>query len=123
MKVKVKDIDRLVKKGFISKSEKQALDKLIAELKASWPGVKAKVFGSNVKGIADEESDLDILILVPGEVSEETRRQIIYKVFDINLTYETNLSALIMSEGEWEGRPTSLLTIHTVIEEEGVHVE
>ena len=120
MKVKVKDIDKLVKKGFISKSEKQALDKLIAELKASWPGVKAKVFGSKVKGIADDESDLDILILLPGEVSGDTRRQIIYKVFDINLTYETNLSPLIMAEGDWEGKLTSLLPIHAFVEEEGI---
>ena len=120
MKLKVNGIDKLIKKGFISKSEKQALDKLIAELKASWPGVKAKIFGSKVKGIADDESDLDILILLPGEVSEDTRKQIIHKVFDINLVYETNLSALIMSKGEWEGRPTSLLPIHAFIEEEGV---
>jgi len=120
MKLKVKDIDKLVKKGFISKSEKQALDKLIAELKASWPGVKAKVFGSKVKGIADDESDLDILILLPGEVSGDTRRQIIYKVFDINLTYETNLSPLIMAEGDWEGKLTSLLPIHAFVEEEGI---
>ncbi len=120
MKLKVNDIEKLVKKGFISKSEKKALDQLISELKASWPGVKAKVFGSKVKGIADDESDLDILILLPDEVSEDTRRQIIYKVFDINLAYETNLSALIMSEGEWEGRLTSLLPIHAFVEKEGV---
>ena len=120
MKLKVNGIEKLVKKGFISKSEKQALDKLIAELKASWPGVKAKVFGSKVKGIADDESDLDILILLPGEVSGDTRRQIIYKVFDINLTYETNLSPLIMAEGDWEGKLTSLLPIHAFVEEEGI---
>ncbi len=88
MKAKVKDIDKLVKKGFISKNEKQALDELIAELKSSWPGVKAKVFGSKVKGIADDESDLDILILLPSAVSEDARRQIIYKVFDLNLIYD-----------------------------------
>jgi DNA polymerase sigma len=96
------------------------LDKLISELKTSWPGVKAKVFGSKVKGIADDESDLDILILLPSVVSEDTRKQIIYKVFDINLAYETNLSPLIMSESDWEGKPTSLLPIHAFVEEEGV---
>ena len=120
MKLKVKDIDRLVKRGFISKSEKMALDKLIAELRASWPRVKAKIFGSKVKSVADEESDLDILILVPEEVTENIRRQIIHKVFDINLIYETNLSPLIISKGEWENRLTSLLPIHAFIEEEGV---
>lgn len=120
MKLKVKNIDKLVEKGFISKSERQALDKLIAELKTLWPGVKVKVFGSKVKGTADDESDLDILILLPSEVLEDIRRQVIYKVFDINLTYETNLSPLIMSENEWEHRPISLLPIHAFIEEEGV---
>jgi predicted nucleotidyltransferase len=120
MKLKVKDINRLVKRGFISKSEKMALDKLIAELRASWPRVKAKIFGSKVKGIADDEFDLDILILLPEKVTENIRRQIIHKVFDINLIYETNLSPLIISKGEWENRLTSLLPIHAFIEEEGV---
>jgi predicted nucleotidyltransferase len=120
MKLKVNDINRLVKRGFISKSEKMALDKLIAEFRASWPQVKAKVFGSKVKGVADEESDFDILILIPEEVTENIRRQIIHKVFDINLIHDTNLSPLIISESEWESRLTSFLPIHAFIEEEGV---
>ena len=120
MRLRVKNIDKLVKKGFISKSEKQALDKLIAELKASWPGVKAKIFGSKVKGIFDEESDLDIMILLPCQVTEEIRRRIIHRVFDINLSFETNLSTLIMAEKEWGGSRVSLLPIYAYIEEEGV---
>lgn len=120
MKLKVTDIEKLVKKGFITKNEKQALDKLIAQLRASWPRVKAKIFGSKVKGMGDEESDLDILILLPEEVTENIRRKIIHKVFDINLIHDTNLSPLIISEGQWESRPTSLLPIHAFIEEEGI---
>jgi DNA polymerase sigma len=120
MKVKVKDIDRLVKKGFISKREKQALDKLNTELTTLWPGSKGKVFGSKVKGTSDEESDLDILILLPGDVTEEIRRRIVHKVFDINLAFGTNISSLIMSEKEWKGDLISFLPIHSFIEEEGV---
>lgn len=120
MRPRAKDIDILVKRGFLSKDEKYALNKLITELKTSWPGVKVKVFGSKVKGIADEESDLDILILLPCDMSEGIRRQIIYKVFDINLTYETNISPLIMSEDEWDRSLVSLLPIHAYIEEEGI---
>jgi predicted nucleotidyltransferase len=119
----IKKIKDLVEKGFISKNEKKALDSLISELKASWPQSKIKIFGSKVKGIADEESDVDILILLPYEVTEEIRRQIIHRIFDINLTFETNLSALIMAEKEWERGPVSLLPIHVYIEEEGVLYE
>ena len=122
MKLKANDIDKLVKKGFISKSEKQALDKLIAELKVSWPGVKAKVFGSKVKGIADDESDLDILILLPCDAKENIRKKIIHRVFDLNLAHETNISPLIMSKSEWESTSFSFLPIHTYVEEEGVPI-
>ena len=120
MKLKANDIDRLVKKGFISKSEKKALDQLVTELKRFWPGSKGKVFGSKVKGTSDEESDLDILILLPNDVTKEIRRQIIHRAFDINLTFGTNISTLIMSEKEWNSDLFSFLPIHSFIEEEGV---
>lgn len=120
MKVKPKAIKALVEKGYLSINEKKALDKILRELKALWPGVKVKIFGSKVEGVADEESDLDILVLLPCDVSEKIRKEIIYKIFDINLIYETNISPLIMSEGEWENGLVSLLPIHDFIEEEGV---
>jgi predicted nucleotidyltransferase len=114
------DIETLVERGFLSTNERQALNQLIAELKASWQRVKVMLFGSKVKGTADKESDIDILILLPCEVTEDLRRQIIHKVFDVNLLYETNISALIMSENEWESDKFSFLPIHSIIEEEGV---
>ena len=122
MKVKEikKNIETLIEKGFLSEKEKQTLIKLIAELKASWPAVKVKLFGSKVKGNADEESDLDVLILLPCHISEDIRRRIINKIFDLNLSFETNISPLIMSEKEWEIGFIPLLPIHDYIEEEGV---
>jgi len=122
MSVKATDIDELLKKGFISRNEKQALDKLIAELKASWPGLNVKVFGSkgSTSVMSDEESDLDIMILLPCDVTEEIRRQIVHGVFDINLAFGTNISALIMAENEWENGLVSFLPIYAYIEEEGV---
>lgn len=113
-------IETLVERGFLSKNEKQALDQLTVDLNASWPGVKIMLFGSKVKGTADRESDLDILILLPCEVSEDLRRQIIHKVFEINLLLETNISSVILSENEWESEKFSILPIHSIIEEEGV---
>lgn len=110
----------LAAKGMFSESEKDALIKLMSDLRVSWPNVKFKLFGSKVKGLADEESDLDLLVLLPCDVSEDIRRQIIHKVFDINLTFGTSISALIMSEKEWESDVFSLLPIHSFIEEEGV---
>lgn len=115
-----KKIEALAGKLKLTKSENDALIKLITDMRISWPNVKFKLFGSKVKGVADEESDLDLLIVLPCDVTSEIRKQIIHKVFEINLTFETNISPLIMPEREWESPLFSLLPIHTSIEEEGV---
>jgi len=114
------NIKSLVKKGFLSEKEKRALIKLVAELKASWPGVRIKLFGSKATGKADNESDLDVLILLPCHVSHAIRQKIIHKIFNLNFSLETNISPLILSEIEWETGFIPLLPIHQYIEEEGV---
>lgn len=104
----------------LTETEKLALDVFITALRNDWPSVKFKLFGSKVTGTFDAESDLDVLIMLPCPATSEIRRQIIHKVFDINLKYGTNISAFIVSENEWQKAPLSLLPIHAVIEEEGV---
>lgn len=117
---KKKKIELVTQKLKLSKIEKDALKKLVTDLRFSWPDTEFKLFGSKVRGIADEESDLDVLIILPCDVTPEIRRQIIYTVFDINLEFETNISALIVSKIEWKNKPFSLLPIHAFIEGEGI---
>lgn len=114
------NIKSLVKKGRLSKKEERALNNLIAKLRASWPGTKLKLFGSKATGKFDEESDIDILILLPCQVNEKTREQIIDIVFEINLEFDSNISPLILSKTEWETGFIPLLPIHYYIENEGV---
>lgn len=105
---------------YLTEAEKFALGEVIAALRVDWPSVKFKLFGSKASGTFDEESDLDLLIMLPCSVSSEIRRQIVHKISDINFAYETNISALIVSEEEWQSAPLSLLPIHAFVEEEGV---
>lgn len=104
----------------LTKTESLAIDELIAALKTDWPRAKFKLFGSKATGTSDAESDLDILIALPCPITNDIRRQIVHKVFDINLAYGTNISALIVSEDEWQDSPLSLLPIHAFVEEEGI---
>lgn len=117
-----KTIETLSRKLNLSQSEIYALSRLTTDLKKSWPQTKFRLFGSKVTGTADKESDLDLLIMLPCEITEDIRRQIIYQIFDLNLEFATNISALIMSKSEWENPPYSLLPIHAYIQEEGVSI-
>ena len=104
----------------LTEAEKLALDEVMTALKNDWSSAKFKIFGSKVSGTFDEESDLDLLIMLPCPVTNEIRRQIVHKVSDINFAYGTNISALIVSEDDWQKSPLSLLPIHAFVEEEGV---
>lgn len=114
------NIKNLVKKRYLSRKEERALNKLITEIRGRWPGAKLKLFGSKVTGEFDEESDVDILIVLPGKVSQKTRKQIIGIVFEINLEVGSNISPLILSKDEWETGLVPLLPIYYYIEKEGV---
>ena len=109
-----------LRKTTLSSAERSAIDELIDEVKKLWPKTKLKLFGSRVTGSADAESDIDILIQLPFPVTEEVRRQIIHKTFDINLAYESNISVLIVSQQEWNDGLLSVLPIHAAVETEGI---
>jgi len=120
MKTKKKQISMRSKKiqQYLTRSELDAIDKLKSTLERLYPGIKFKIFGSKATGKFDEESDIDILILLPCEVNEKIREQVIDIVFDIDLEFDTNISPLVLSQKEWEN--LYLLPIHYFVEKEGV---
>ena len=78
------------------------------------------LFGSVVRGSADEESDEDLLIVLREPADHPTRNRISSIILDVNLAYGTNLSELIVDREAWDHGIPSALPIHKVIEEEGV---
>ncbi len=105
-------------KKYFTKLEQEALYKLKSAVEKLYHGTEIKLFGSKVTGKFDEESDLDILIILSGEINEKIRKQILDIVFDINIEFDTNISPLILSKKEWE--KLSPLPIHYFIEKEGI---
>lgn len=106
----------------LSQSERKALKQLKGKITSIWPQTRFILFGSKAVGGADVESDTDLLITMPCDVTDMIREHIIHMVFEINLKLSTNISALILSKKEWESPPYSLLPIYFFIQEEGVAI-
>jgi len=104
----------------LSRHEVMALREFIIAIRQLWPLARIKLFGSKATGTYDSESDVDVLVLLPCSVTEAIRRQIVHRVFEINLLYESNISVMIVSRDEWDSTPLSLLPIHAAIEKEGI---
>lgn len=80
------------------------------------------LFGSVVRGQADEESDVDLLIMLRECPDHKIRNQISRMILDVNLEYDVNISGLVVDQQAWDRGPLSVLPIHEEIDEEGIRL-
>jgi predicted nucleotidyltransferase len=80
------------------------------------------LFGSVVRGTSDEESDLDVLIVLQEPPNHQIRNRISRVILDINLEHDTNISGLVVDQKAWDEGLLSVLPIHDEVEEQGVRL-
>jgi predicted nucleotidyltransferase len=78
------------------------------------------LYGSVARSEADEESDLDLLIVTTQPLTRPARHEITDVVFDVNLRYGTNISALVIDRHSWNEGPVSVLPLREEILKDGV---
>jgi predicted nucleotidyltransferase len=85
--------------------------------------IKALVlYGSFARGQADEESDLDLLVVTAQPLTRLKRHEITNAVFGVNLQYDTNFSTLVVDRKSWETGIISVLPIREEILRDGISV-
>ncbi|MEW5898910.1 MAG: nucleotidyltransferase domain-containing protein [Bacillota bacterium] len=104
----------------LSPEEKQALYEVKKELEKKYPVAKTLVFGSVARGEADEESDLDILVLTERPMTHREKHDIYAIVTNINLSFDTNISVLVVCRESWENGLHSILPIKEEVNRDGV---
>lgn len=100
----------------------QALQEAQKRIAAECVVDRIVLFGSVVRGEADEESDVDLLIVLKDPPSHHVRNSISRLILDINLEYDTNLSGLAVDQKAWDEGLLSVLPIHEEIKEEGIRL-
>ncbi len=80
------------------------------------------VFGSITQRKTEEGSDLDILVITKKMLGHRDRHEIQNIATKINWRYDTNISATIVDEYNWEQGLYSLMLIRDEVLRDGVSV-
>ena len=106
----------------LSSNLQAALEAVRDRLTAQFEIDRVVVFGSAAWGRPDEESDVDVLIVLKDKLDLETEDRISRVIFEINLEYDTNLSELIVDREIWDHGLASAMPIHEEIEKRGIRM-
>lgn len=103
-------------------NEKKALLELKKILFKSFSVSGIILYGSKARGDFDEESDIDILIILNNKVDDNIREKIFSMSFKIEIKYDVIFGILVESEDFWNSPIAEAMPIHSNISREGVLV-
>lgn len=114
----MKTIDQLK----LTPAQRQALAELREKLLGAYEIEAISLFGSIARGDADDESDIDLLLVTRIPLKRTSRHQITDIVFEVNLEYDTNFSTLVVDRASWESGIFSVLPMREEIIRDAVPI-
>ena len=98
----------------------EAIYELKKRLKEEFPDVGIILYGSKARGDDEEFSDMDLLILLDGEVNSKLKEKTIGIAYDVELKYDVVFSIIVQNRDFWNSPLAEIMPLHRNIDKEGV---
>jgi len=106
----------------INPSKAGLLAACAAAIRQVVPEAEVILYGSVARGEETPESDIDLLVLVPQEVTYELKRKIRDQIFEIELEHDQVIATMIYQGTKWNSEPLNFMPLYRAIVREGVQI-
>jgi predicted nucleotidyltransferase len=80
------------------------------------------LFGSVARNNYEPDSDIDILVLVPGKVDTSLKEDIIDLAYDVELEYDVVFGIVVRSKEFWISEKAAAMPFHQSVQKEAVRI-
>jgi predicted nucleotidyltransferase len=94
----------------------------VIAVKGLYPDARIILYGSQARGQATEQSDLDLLVIVNEELSSSLKNAIHDRLYEIGLQNDIFISAIIKNNSMWELPIFKATGLYNSIQNEGIIV-
>lgn len=103
-------------------NQREALGEIKRRLPTKFDIRALVLYGSFARGQADQESDVDLLVVTARPLTRFERHEITDIVFEVNLEHDTNFSTLVVDLRSWESGMFSVLPLRDEIIRDGIAI-
>lgn len=89
-------------------------------IRAAYPDAGIILYGSQARGQAGPQSDLDLLVLLPGVVSPAVTRHIREMLYEVGLREDLVISVIVRNQHHWHSPFCRAMPLYQNIEREGI---
>ena len=103
----------------LRQNDQRALEAASKILRERFPVARLVLFGSKARGDDEEDSDIDLLILVDAEVDMSLRRRIREALYALQREMNVSFGEMIVAVKEWDEGIYQAMPIRIEIDREG----